>query len=98
MPQTENHFQADIIRELKAALPDCLILKQDPNYCLGIPDLLILYRNRWASLEIKRNENAPHRPNQDYYIDIMNKMSFAAFCYPENKDDVLKQLLLFFTR
>ena len=64
----------------------------DPNEIQGIPDLLVLYENKWAALEGKKSANAPHRPNQDYYVNLMNKMSFASFIYPENKEEVLYEL------
>lgn len=88
----ESKFQAKLIKELKKEFPGCLILKLDPNYIQGIPDILILFRDRWAALECKRNEKAKHQPNQDYYISLMNGMSYARFIYPENKEEILDEL------
>ena len=88
----ENKFQSELIKELKREFPGCIVLKNDPNYIQGIPDLLILYRDRWAALECKKEENAHHQPNQDYYISIMNNMSYARFIYPENKEEILDEL------
>lgn len=88
----ENQFQADFIKELKREFPGCIVLKNDPNYIQGIPDTLILYKDKWAALELKRNEKAPHQPNQDYYIGLMNTMSYAKFVYPENKEEILDEL------
>lgn len=88
----ESEFQAKLIRELKERFPGCIVLKNDADYIQGIPDLLILHNNKWASLEVKRSESAKHRPNQDYYVAKMNSMSFAAFIFPENKEDVLHDL------
>lgn len=88
----ESRFQADLIQELKTMFPGCMILKNDANYIQGIPDLLILYRNHWAALECKRFMGATHQPNQDYYIDAMNEMSYASFISPENKEEVLHGL------
>ena len=94
----ENRFKTKVlIPELKNTFPGCFILHLDPNEIQGIPDLLILYNNKWAVLEAKDYEGARHRPNQDYYVDLMNQMSFAAFIYPENKDEVLDALYLYFT-
>lgn len=45
-----------------------------------------------AALEGKKSASAPHRPNQDYYVQQMDEMSFAAFIYPENKEEVLNEL------
>ena len=88
----ERNFQSNLIKELRERFPGCIILKNDPNYIQGIPDLIILYENRWATLELKQNARAKHRPNQDYYIDRMNRMSFSRVIYPENKEEVLYEL------
>lgn len=72
--------------------PGCIILKNDPNYLQGIPDLTIFWHDRWATLEVKKDAKASHQPNQDYYVDIMNQMSFSRFIYPENKEEVLHEL------
>lgn len=88
----ENRFKTNLIRELYEMFPGCIITHLDPNEIQGIPDLLILYEDKWAVLEGKDYATAPHRPNQDYYVDLMNRMSFAAFIYPENKEEVLYEL------
>lgn len=68
------------------------MLKNDPNYLQGIPDLTIFWEDRWATLEAKKSANASHQPNQDYYVEKMNNMSFSRFIYPENKEEVLREL------
>lgn len=88
----ENKFKTDLIKDIEAMLPGCMVLHLDPNEIQGIPDLLILYEDKWAVLEGKKSVNASHRPNQDYYVNLMNDMSFAAFIYPENKWEVLHEL------
>lgn len=88
----ENRFKTNLINELEDLFPGCLIVHLDPNEIQGIPDLLILYEDKWAALEGKKSANASHRPNQDYYVRLMNDMSFAAFIYPENKEEVLYEL------
>lgn len=88
----ERHFQADLIKELKHLFEGCLVLKTDPNYIQGFPDILILYRKKWAALECKKEMTSSHRPNQDYYVGLMNKMSFSRFISPENKEEVLRDL------
>lgn len=88
----ENKFKANLINELEELFPGCMILHIDPNEIQGIPDLLILYEERWAALEGKKSATASHRPNQDYYVERMNDMSFAAFIFPENKEEVLREL------
>lgn len=88
----ENKFKTELVKELKERFPGCKVVHMDPNEIQGIPDLLVLYGPTWAALEGKKSSNAAHRPNQDYYIREMNKMSFAAFIYPENKEEVLNEL------
>lgn len=88
----ESKFQSDLKKEIKEMFPGCIITKLDSGDIQGVPDLLILYKDKWATLENKRTKNASHRPNQDYYVEKMNEMSFSRFIYPENKDEVLKEL------
>jgi hypothetical protein len=90
--KTERSFQAGLIRELKRTFSGCLVMKMDAGYTQGIPDLLILYKNRWAALECKRTERAKKRPNQEYYVKRMDEMSFSRFITPENKEMVLREL------
>lgn len=88
----ESMFQAQVKQELKERFPGCIILKNDPSSLQGIPDLSIFYGQRWGMLEIKNDADAPHQPNQDYYINKLNGMSFAAFINPENKEAVLDEM------
>lgn len=88
----ESGFQARLIRTLKERFPGCVVLKNDANYIQGIPDLTIFYKNKWAMLECKRSENESHQPNQDYYVERMDGMSFARFIFPENMEEVLHDL------
>jgi hypothetical protein len=88
----ESKFQADLIKELKQLFPGCVIMKNDPEYIQGIPDLTILYGAKWATLECKKSKKSSHRPNQEYYVDKLNGMSYSAFVYPENKEEVLNEL------
>ena len=75
----ERDFQAELVKELKQIFIGCLVMKLDSSYIQGIPDLLVLYNNKWATLECKKNARASKRPNQDYYVGLMNKMSFSRF-------------------
>lgn len=88
----ERDFQAKLIKDLKNMFPGSIIMKTDPTYIQGLPDLLILHNDKWAALEVKRSATASKRPNQDYYVDKMDNMSYASFIYPENKEDVLDEL------
>ena len=98
MAKRESQFQRELIEEIEDRLPGCIVMKNDPTYIQGIPDLIILYKTRWAALEVKRCAQSHHQPNQDYYISIMDEMSFASFICPENKEeiiDAMEQSLLF---
>lgn len=88
----ESKFQSDLIKEIKKIFPGCFVLKNDAKYIQGFPDLTILYRDRWAVLECKRGKNESHQPNQDFYVMKLDEMGFARFIYPENKEEVLREL------
>ena len=88
----ESKFQSDLIKELEVRFPGCFVTKLDSSHKQGIPDLLILWNDRWATLECKQSKKAKHQPNQDYYVNMMNDMSFSTFIYPENKEEVLHEL------
>ena len=89
----ESKFQAKLIKDIKERLPDCIVLKNDPTYLQGIPDLTVFNNNKWATLEVKKSANATHQPNQDYYVEMMDRMSFSRFVYPENRDAVFSDLI-----
>lgn len=86
----ESSFQAGLIKEIKGMFPGCIVTKISTRQ--GLPDLLILFNDRWAMLECKRDKNASKQPNQEYYVDLLNRMSFSRFIFPENKEEVLNEL------
>lgn len=92
MGALESQFQAKLIKELKSRYPGCVVLKNDPNYIQGFPDLTVLYKDKWAVLECKRSENESHQPNQDYYVGELNRMGYSSFIFPENRKQVLDDL------
>ena len=92
----ERGFQDNLKKELEKLFPGCMIFKMEQVQ--GIPDLLVLYKNKWASLENKKSANAKKQPNQEYYVKLMDNMSFSRFIYPENKDDILNELQKFFRK
>jgi len=91
---TEAQYQAKLIKRLHKEFPGCVVIKNDPQRIQGIQDLLILHNDRWAMLEVKVSETARTRPNQPFYVDQFNKMSYASFIYPENEDGVFDELQL----
>lgn len=88
----EGLFKKNLKKDLKEMFPGAIITQMDPNDIQGIPDLLILWNDKWATLECKQSKTATHRPNQDYYVDKMNHMSYSSFIYPENKEVILNEL------
>lgn len=92
MATKENKFQAQLIKDIKTRFPGCLVLKNDSSYIQGVPDLTVLYNQHWAMLECKRDQSAPHQPNQEYYVQMADSMSFARFIHPGNREEVLDEL------
>lgn len=88
----ESDIQKQFIDEIKERFPGAIVLKNDASYLQGVPDLLILHNRCWGALEVKKDSKAKHQPNQDYYVDIMDRMSFSRFVYPENKDIVFDEM------
>ena len=97
MTKKERDFQSDLIKELEARYEGCVVLKNDPRHKQGFPDLTVLHGRRWAVLECKRGKSDSHQPNQDHYVNKLNKMSYSSFIFPENKDEVLRELDSVFT-
>jgi hypothetical protein len=92
MNKRESAFQAEFIKTLRGRYPEAIILKNDPNYLQGVPDVLMLIHDTWAAFEIKAYKDSRQQPNQEHYVRLMNVMSFAAFVYPEIAQDVLDEL------
>lgn len=93
MPRNlESEYQSKVCEKIEKLFPGCMLIKLDANYIQGIPDWLLLFGRRWATLEIKRNPKSSHQPNQDYYVNKMNNMSFSVFIFPENEKEVLDEL------
>lgn len=88
----ESVFKTDLIKEIKQRLPGSYVFHLDPNELQGAPDLLVLYRDRWAMLEGKKHRKASHQSNQDYYVELFDEMSFAKIIFPENRKEVLDEL------
>lgn len=85
-------YKAKLVRKLRRMFPGCEVLHTNPNEQPGFLDLLIIYEDKWAALEVKAYATAKRQPNQPYYVDRLNGMSFAAFIYPENEEEVLDGL------
>jgi hypothetical protein len=88
----ERTYQPRVIKRLREEFPGCLILKNDSSYMQGVPDLIVLYGPYWAMLEVKANKDSAFQPNQAYYVSELNHMGYAAFIFPENEDEVFRDL------
>ena len=86
----ESGFQDKLKTELEEMFPGCMVFKMDQIQ--GIPDLLVLHGDKWASLECKQRSKSKRQPNQEYYVELMNEMSFSRFISKENKEEVLHEL------
>ena len=96
MAKLESKFQKELMDEIRSLFPGCVIMKNDSGYIQGIPDWTILYKNKWAALEDKKTKDARKQPNQEYYVEKLDDMSFSRFVYPENKQEVLRELKTIF--
>lgn len=88
----ENKFQSNLIKEIETRFPGCVVMKNDASYRQGFPDITIFYKDKWASLEVKKSRAAHRQPNQDYWVSMLNAMSYANFIYPENKEEILDEI------
>lgn len=90
---TEAEYQSDLKKKLKKIYPQAIIIKNDPIDLQGVADLSIIDGPKGALLEVKISKDAKHRPNQDYYVDRQNERGgFGRFIYPENEEEVLREL------
>ena len=91
--RNEGEYKAYLTKIIETEiLPGSKVIRLDPEYYQGIPDLIILNGNRWGMLEAKKSEKESHRPNQDFWVSVFNTMSFASFIYPEIESEVLYDL------
>ena len=86
----ERAFQPRVIVRIKQLYPNAIILKNDANLFQGIPDLSIFYKDKWAMLETKTS--SVYRPNQKYWLDILDDMSFARKITPSNIGEVINEI------
>lgn len=97
MNKKESKYQSGLIDRIKDRFPGSMVLKNDARYIQGIPDLLVLHENNWAALECKRDRKSHRQPNQSFYVNKMNRMSFARVISPENEEEVLDEMEQAFT-
>lgn len=93
MTKLEAEFQAQLVKQFEELLPECVVLVKPGYYIQGFPDLMILYKNRWAALECKQSESSRYQPNQQWWIGELNEMGYAAMICPENCKEIIDEVL-----
>lgn len=89
----ESDFKSDLYKEIRERFPGAEVLPNDAGYLQGFPDATVYFPNgRYYLLEGKRSGKASKRPNQEYYVTKSPLSNNAQFVYPENKDDIMKEL------
>jgi hypothetical protein len=88
----ESMYKQHVFKRLRLMFPGCEIIRTDTASQQGLPDHIVLWGPYWATLEFKTSAKAKRQPNQEYFVQRLDEMSFAAFIYPENEDEVLHAL------
>jgi len=98
MATPEGNFKSKLIEKLEKRYPNFVITKLEADLKNGIPDIVILGdKKRWATLEAKKSKKDVTKPrtnkrSQDYYVSTMSKMGYSSYIYPENEEEVLREL------
>jgi hypothetical protein len=91
-PKPEREYQPHVIERLQTEFPGGIVMKNDAGYRQGYPDLIFTY-GKTIHLETKRDIESSYRPNQTYYINLINEQGgFARTIRPENEDEVFKEI------
>lgn len=89
----ESQFQQSLIERLEKTFPGSIVMKNDPGYIQGIPDLTMLYKNKYFAFECKRSSTEKKRPNQQWYVDHINEMGGNAyFIHPDNVEEIIHDI------
>lgn len=104
VPRREREYQPGLIKRIENLFKvkfqvEVYVRKIDIQQ--GWPDLLILAPGFWALLEVKKEEPTSaddFEPNQEWWIEEFDSMSFSACIYPENEQEVLHALKEAFRR
>lgn len=88
----ESDFERELMEDLDEAFPGCMVIKGASMFRQGVPDRILLCGKNWAALEVKPDPKAATQPNQPWYVEKMNDMSYAAIITPENKQEVISEI------
>lgn len=88
----ESKFQKDVIKFLKQH--KCFVMKITPMPGIpdGTSDVFFCKEGLYGFIECKKSKNAKSRPGQDEFVKKMDEWSFGRKAYPENWDEVQKEL------
>lgn len=91
---TESRLQHLIIGWLKDKGAYVIKTKPQPGTPTGCPDIIALFGDRWAAIEVKKSENASFRPGQKPTLAYLSAFNgwLVFVCYPDNWPDVKQQL------
>lgn len=89
----EKSFQNTVVKWLRQKGCYVLVLTASPGIPDGMTDVLALFDGGgWAALEIKGSAKAKFQPLQRPTIAKLDKMFFSRAVYPENWEEVKKEL------
>lgn len=89
----ESEVQKQFIDWVYNAFPEAIVMKNDASYLLGVPDLTIIVRSRWAFIETKKCSNSHKQPLQEDYIQYADTWAFGAFVDKDNAYRVFNELV-----
>lgn len=89
---TENQYQLMLIKEIRSWDQDIFVFPMDGGDYQGFQDILILYKDMYALLEVKMAEDSHRQPNQDWYVEYFSQHVFSSFIWPEIEREVLNDL------
>jgi hypothetical protein len=90
----EGEYKTQLTKRIYKRFGDsCIVVRLDSALRQGIPDMAIFFDGGfWAALEAKTSAHARRQPNQQHYVEKLNRMCFADFICPENEEAVLDAL------
>lgn len=89
----ENRYQRGVVERFHREWDRPIVLKNDANLIQGIMDLTVVLPNLVAFIEVKRSDDEPFQPNQEYYLARTDEMGhFTAVICPQNEEEVFRAL------
>lgn len=92
----ESTFEKEFCKALRQTLGERYTYTFKLTAAKGIPDRLILYKDKYALLEFKQYKNAKKQPGQETWVGHFDNLAYAAIVYPENAEKVMQDILNYF--